>query len=551
MRFLPFVAAAVFVASPAVAQTDERRPAALAEPQRGRLREVRIVTGDVFDEATREERPIAALVDALHWTTRDEVVARELWFARGDRVDAAMAAELERNLRALGLFAEVRVRLVPTDTTDEVDLEVVTRDRLSITFGGGASFVGGVTGLRFALGESNLFGLGDRLVGSFAENSDGDYRGSLVYSDLHVFDTWHTGSVRLSRTDDGESLGLELRRPLKHLADPRSYGFAYAHDELANEFVRDGDVLAEVPERRDVFTADLLWANGPREHRDKLGFVLRVVERDYEPARGPLAAEIRVPGDTSSVFFGPSLSTRWITGFAKVDNVDTLGFVQDVVLGVSLSATAGARWRDAAGEGGAVQPEIAAETGWAAEPLPGLLTNLGLAGGLRWDGDTAGAWNVGANARAFARLSSHHTFGAFVDFDALEELQDLPIELTLGEDNGLRGYRARQFAGTRRLRTIVEHRWATGLEVATLRLGLVGFVDTGWTGDGSELGRPFQSIGAGLRIGSQPLLGDGVFRLDVAKPLDQIPGEDDGWQLSATIGQVFTFGGNTTVAGSR
>ena len=136
MRFLPFVAAAVFVASPASAQTGEPGQAAAAVPQQGRLRQVRIVTGDVFDEATREERPIAALIDALHWTTREDVVERELWFARGDRVDAATAAELERNLRALGLFAEVRVRLVPTGVEDEVDLEVVTRDRLSITFGG-------------------------------------------------------------------------------------------------------------------------------------------------------------------------------------------------------------------------------------------------------------------------------------------------------------------------------------------------------------------------------------------------------------------------------
>ena len=32
--------------------------------------------------------------------------------------------------------------------------------------------------------------------------------------------------------------------------------------------------------------------------------------------------------------------------------------------------------------------------------------------------------------------------------------------------------------------------------------------------------------------------------VDVAKPLDGVPGEDDDWQLSVTVGQVFTFGGN-------
>jgi outer membrane translocation and assembly module TamA len=91
----------------------------------------------------------------------------------------------------------------------------------------------------------------------------------------------------------------------------------------------------------------------------------------------------------------------------------------------------------------------------------------------------------------------------------------------------------------------------TGLELATLRIGLVGFVDVGWVGRDSELGRPYTGTGVGLRIGSRPLLGDGVFRIDLAKPLDEVPGEASGWQVSLTVGQVFTFGGNTTVAGSR
>src|SRR5689334_23269097 len=78
-----------------------------------RLREIRVTTRDVFAEDSAAERPLEALVNALHWTTREGVVRRELWFHEGDVIDAATAAELERNLRALGIFAEVTVRLVP------------------------------------------------------------------------------------------------------------------------------------------------------------------------------------------------------------------------------------------------------------------------------------------------------------------------------------------------------------------------------------------------------------------------------------------------------
>ena len=561
MRLLPFLAIATLGSLVAAQDAASGRSSATSAPKtdapatdsalRGRLRTIRITTGDVFDAKTQAERPLAALVDALHWTTREEVVRRELWFAEGDVVDAAMAEEFERNLRALGLFAEAHARLVPTGVAGEVDLEVTTSDRLSITFGGGASFVGGVTGVRAAIGESNLLGYGNRLVGSFAESSDGEYRGTLSYSDLHVLDTWHTGGVRLSRTDDGDSIGLEVRRPFKHLADPRSYGVAIAHDELATDYFRAGDSLAEVPELRSSLAADVLWASGPREHRDKLGFVVTATQRDYEPARGVLAPTIRVPGDTDSVFLGPTWSTRWIQGFRKVSSVDTLDFVQDVVLGTSLAATVGARWRDEEGRGAELQPEVSFDASWAAAPVAHLLTNLAVRGGGRWAGPGDATWSAGGTARAFVLLADRDTLATFLDFDAIEESQDLPVELTLGEDNGLRGYGARQFAGTRRLRAIVENRFDTGLEVATLRLGLVAFADFGRTGADGDLGPTYRSVGAGLRIGSRPLLGDGVFRIDFARPLDDVVGENDGWKVSLTVGQVFTFGGNTTVAGTR
>ena len=44
-----------------------------------------------------------------------------------------------------------------------------------------------------------------------------------------------------------------------------------------------------------------------------------------------------------------------------------------------------------------------------------------------------------------------------------------------------------------------------------------------------------------MRIGSKPLLGGGVVRIDIAKPFEQVPGEDRSWTVSVSVGQVFTF----------
>jgi hypothetical protein len=57
----------------------------------------------------------------------------------------------------------------------------------------------------------------------------------------------------------------------------------------------------------------------------------------------------------------------------------------------------------------------------------------------------------------------------------------------------------------------------------------------------TALGQLHLAAGAGLRIGSKPLLGGGVVRIDFAKPFERAPGEDRDWTVSVSVGQVFTF----------
>jgi hypothetical protein len=534
---------ALAAATAARAQERGDAPAATAAtPTSGRLRYVRIDTVDVF--APTDRGVLRQAVNALHYKTRADTVRRELWFRPGDHVDDQMAAELERNLRALGLFAVVEARLVATGTPGEVDMEVTTRDRLTLNVGAGGSYVGGVSGFRTSLGESNFLGLGDRVAGSFTETSDGEYRGAFAYSDLHVLDTWHTANVRLGRTEEGDSASVDVRRPFKFLVDPRSYGGALAHEEAAIDYFRGGESVAEIPYRRNAFDADMAWGDGPREQRRFVGVTLAAEDVDYDTATGVQAADFDGAADHWSVFLGPTVSWQWIDGFRKVEGLDTLDYVQDLVLGPSLSFSAGGRGRDAADGTGGLQPEMALGAGLTAEPIGSVYTNLGVRGAIRYDDGDAVGWTATGQARAFALVHDRHTIAASAVFDGVEESQDVLRELTLGEDNGLRGYRTRLLSGTRRVRCNLEHRFDTGLDVATVRLGLLAFHDVGWVGEGGALGEHVRSAGVGARLGSPPLLGDALLRIDVAKPLDRVDGEDRDWQVSVTVGQVFTFGGN-------
>ena len=116
-------------------------------------------------------------------------------------------------------------------------------------------------------------------------------------------------------------------------------------------------------------------------------------------------------------------------GWRKVERLDTLSYVQDLTLGSSIGATVGARWRDEERRDAEVQPEASLSANHANELVDDLFTHLTLRGGLRWNGDEAAGWNASAAARTFALLTMHDTLGASIAFDAVEEHQDLPIEV--------------------------------------------------------------------------------------------------------------------------
>ena len=88
----------------------------------------------------------AQAANALHVRTRERVVEREVLLQPGMPYDAALAAETARNLRALGIFRDVLVDTVRSDSG--LTLRVVTKDGWStfpiftITTAAGQSAVG-------------------------------------------------------------------------------------------------------------------------------------------------------------------------------------------------------------------------------------------------------------------------------------------------------------------------------------------------------------------------------------------------------------------------
>ena len=89
---------------------------------------VQINRENVFDQVELE-RKLARIMNKLHITTREPVVARELLFKAGEPYDSTQAAESARNLRKLELFRDVTIDSVRTDSG--ITARVTTRDSWS------------------------------------------------------------------------------------------------------------------------------------------------------------------------------------------------------------------------------------------------------------------------------------------------------------------------------------------------------------------------------------------------------------------------------------
>ena len=86
---------------------------------------VRIHRENVFDKSEGSSW-LAKATNGLHVVTRERVVRRELLIQEGEPYDSALAAESARNLRKLGIFREVMVDSVASDTG--LQMRVATHD---------------------------------------------------------------------------------------------------------------------------------------------------------------------------------------------------------------------------------------------------------------------------------------------------------------------------------------------------------------------------------------------------------------------------------------
>jgi hypothetical protein len=476
---------------------------------------------------------------ALHATTRDPIIRRFLLLGPGDACDELRRSESERILRAQPYLVDARV-LAYDDGAGGVRLEVETRDEFSVILGLSALAGGGappVSALR--LGEANLMGRGVYTMAQWRDGGRG-YRDSFVARMVHyqLFGRPYQLAVLGERRDVGGQWGVDLSHPfytdLQRIAWRAAGGGADDYLELLRPGAQQnalayrrrhlnagGLLRVGTPGRLSLFGASLSY------ERSETADLVRVFGPDgFEPDSGPPLGFVpgaRYPGQNATrvnALWGVGRSTSCAcAASSRSPACRTCG------AGSRRARWSAAAWRCSARATTTTSPRPTCTPGSAA----GARSSRASCAARRATttaATTGAAWSP-AGARRGTSSRDHWRFVTSAEFSGVWRPR-IPVQVQLGRrDGGVRGYNGAVESGTARAVVRVESRRVLGAVGNVGDLGLAAFADAGklWAG-GAPYGvdSPVRAaLGVGA-LGAFPRGSRKLWRVDVARPLSQVPG---------------------------
>lgn len=517
---------------------------------------IRVYNEDVFAEKTR----LLRFFNNFHVTSKESVVRDEVVLRPGEVWDQNKIEETARRLRDPIFTSVIAVVPVKSDEPGKVDILVVTRDIWSLRLNTQYTYQQGkLTDLATSLSENNF--LGRRVLIAAAITLD---QGSIAAGPLFIDKNFLKEHLELRARvnaivnrdallqdgkldSEGSSSTVTLTRSLWNLSKKWGAGASFSHRfatdrrffgtdirpvwcPLGSECVKSG-LPAQVP------SDELLpWEYGMRTWSTS-AYVVRQFGTDFKQQltfghsvssvhprllasfpglveqREPFARAVLPRSELTSVpyvgyaMYTPRYKTR--------RNVQTYDLAEDLRIGPSFDASFGVGlkvlgsdanfWRAAASG--------AWTFSWCPDGSVTLSTSVSTRreGGQSIDNTASGNLRVVSPTFKVARLVAESTIGTRWHDTANSFL-------TIGSDNGLRGFNINQFAGQRLSGTQVEIR-TIPTAIWVFRVGGVLFYDVGGAANTFDSLELHHDAGFGLRT-LVPQTSRELFRFDLAFPLD-------------------------------
>ena len=527
IRVRRWIQVALLAAAPAMAPAAEPPPPTFGqlEAMGARIGAVRIDARNIFDlDDPREDNWLFRLANALHVRTRPEVIRRDLLFAPGDRVSARVIEETERLLLSKSYYYDVSI--VPANYRDGVvDVDVITKDTWTINLNAKYSRSGGHNSTKIGIQDTNV--AGTALTLGFLQTSDPDRKGrEFEAAYAQAFDGHTRVAYQQGDYDDGFRKYLIVSRPFYALDTRWAYGGNWERYSRVDPVYNAGDDVAGYRHQSDGGEAYAGWSRGLVRGWTQR-FSAGVFTRDdaYAPEPGevapfpfPVDHKVRGPFVRHEVVQDDFLRTRNRDQIARTEFAQ-MGFHSQVQVLRALQGWGSTR------------------SAWlySARVSDGLRVGSGhdLHGTLSAERriDTRGEPldQQGMLVQYYAPQSLRAAFYGSLALDRLEAGAAAPDLLSLGGDNGLRGYPLRYQHGERRALLTLEQRYYTDwYPFRLLRVGAAAFFDVGraWKGANQNTANPgwLSDAGVGLRLAVDRTAFANVLHIDFAVPFRRGPG---------------------------
>ena len=504
-------------------------------------------------------------LNALHYTTREYIVLREMLLRPGDQYLQVVIDETARNMRSRMPLQVSIVIILPVKTSDpeKVGLLVITKDIWSLRLSFDTAVTpGGLENFILVPQETNFLGLHHTLQTRFQYQPEALTFG-VGYKIPRFGFSWIGASAsaavivnRRSASPEGSGVSASVGQNLYSTRTPWAWGAEAGYSVAVSRRYSNARVLAfdarSTPQRELIpwqyqarsasasvgVTRSFGWG-----FKNNFSLTMNASSASYDTfdlsAFDPLAVrEFRlraIPTGETRVY--PAFTwASFTTNFLRTLEINTLGLQEDYRLGHEVSASvypvakALGSTRDFVGFGGKVGYTVALGDGLAgasasasAEVQDGIITDGSVSSSIGVVTPRTGIGRIVMNASFVNRYKNYLNARSFAG----------------GEDR-LRGYPTNFFFGKDTVFYNIEFR-SRGIDILTAQVGLVFFYDAGDAALNWDSIRPKQSVGVGLRS-LLPQVNRAVFRFDLAFPLNRGPFPETGVNVPVDpVGFFFAF----------
>lgn len=509
-----------------------------AEPSSDlRIGRITVQALDIFDLSDPDQnRFIYRAANLLHIQTKEKFIRRELLFKEGAPFDPEMIKETERNLRRFKFLRRVKID-VSEPQGGLVDITVATQDTWTtepqVDFGRS----GNKNTFEVGLVERNLLGKGRNLSATYDQGTLVAQR-TLSYRDPQFLGKRLELGAKTIQKSDGDHYNLSLSKPFYSTIAPYSVGT---------------DFISETDERP-------LFVNGVEagrfeQHHEEIGVTYgrslkstpSFVRQATIGARQEKELHVPVSGvtqdqlseDRKLLIF--EVGGNWqAVDFIKERRIEKFDRDEDFNLGAGISASAG------------VGKSLIGKK--SVEGLPGVHGQIGKSWGpghfslfrsdynTRFTGNSSNNTVWSTNIQHFFRFTERQTLAAHAAWDKGINLDEDDV-FVLGEENGLRAYKNKQFSGDQRFLFNLENRAFFVEDVLHLiSLGGTAFFDSGYAwprGQAINFHDLRSAVGVGLRIAFSRSSRNEPIKIDLAYALND---NDQSSRLVLSVSSGVRFG---------